>query len=353
MYGPAGPRQGTAQGFGMTQSQLDQADALRHNSAEAVAETREEVNVETAQKLEQQGEAHAVSGVQQTTVCGVGANAVCRTVTGHYTPSSEEAPHGFTCVNNGVQRSCTVFDDPAAPQEPGSNGSNAWVRSTEVCRGSGTARACETKSGHYTPSSQEAPHGYSCVTMDGTRSCSIQEKPVLAAGFSKFVSVSSEQGWWMIVAGVLAILIGALLIYFGVKAAQEFDALPEDGAADAGVPKPSAATTWLTTAAITGIIAAALSLFNPVSSGLTAGILWVFAVAVIVVSIVSLVALDKYKKGEKTKGETEVAKASANMTIALGALNYIAFAGVPLLAIGSMLVIQANKAKDKLEGGQS
>lgn len=358
MYGPAGPRQGTAQGYGMTESQLEQADTLRENSSEAVAETRQEVNVETARELEEEGDLAPVSSLDHTEVCtGEGNARTCRTVQGRYTPTDEEAPHGYHCSSsNDGKRTCTILTEPITLYPAAAA---AAIQSTQVCHGEGETRQCQTVSGDYTPTNAEAPYGSSCVTVGNRRECAIHDKPALPAGMDKFVSATGAHGWWLIVAGVLAILIGALLMYFAVKAWEEYKNLPDNAktplaeTTGSDTTTPNVSTRWLTTAAIAGIVAAGLSLFNPISSTLSFGILWVFAIVVIVVTAIALSALSKYKKGDVNKECAKVANTSANMTFALGLVSYILFTGVPLIVLGSMLVSWSSKAEQKLkeEGG--
>jgi nitrogen fixation-related uncharacterized protein len=170
-------------------------------------------------------------------------------------------------------------------------------------------------------------------------------------GLDQLVNAASSTSIWMIVAGLLAIAIGAVLIWIGVEAAREYDRLPERAERsfdDDNEKKSSTKTTWLETAAILGIVFGALAMLNPVTLFTSFGLMNIFGLAMVIVAAIALAFIYQYKSGKMSKSDISIAKHSANMTIALGVLNYILFTGLPLLVGGSVLQAWSSSTRNKL-----
>lgn len=172
----------------------------------------------------------------------------------------------------------------------------------------------------------------------------------LFGGLDALVSASSTTSIWLIVAGLIAIAIGAVLIWVGVEALREYDRLPEyaNKKVDGGEKSSSSSTMWLQTAAILGIVFGALAIINPVTIFTSFGLMNLYGVAMVIVAAIALAFLAKYRSGKLSKSDVSIAKVSAGMTIALGALNYMLFTGLPLLVFGSVLKAWSSKVRREL-----
>lgn len=151
-------------------------------------------------------------------------------------------------------------------------------------------------------------------------------------------------GWMLVLAGLLAILVGASLIYFGSKAIEEYNRFDTNAVL---TPHQRRRRSEVFSAAATMVIIfGAFSLFSLVSTMTVLPA--VFAITAVVVGGVAWAAINHYRSTnpgpQLDRSVLRPAHTAGVFSIVLGLLNYILLTGVPLVLAGNS-VLQSVKRR--------